>query len=100
MQTNYVCIVENHVTLLVIVQRSKCITHPRPFLSIALILKILEMKMFGFNKDCETRFRCIMRLKWSQPHFKPNILFIILITIKCNKSMIMKTEMLVCFGAF
>jgi hypothetical protein len=77
MQTNYVCIVENHVTLLAIVQRNKCNTHPRPLLSTPFILKILETRMFSLNKDREIRLRCIMWLKRSQPNFRPNILFII-----------------------
>ncbi len=76
-QTNYVCIMENHVTLLAIVQRSKCNTHPRPLLSTPFILKILETWMFSLNKDHETKLQCIMWMKWSQFIFRPNILFII-----------------------
>jgi hypothetical protein len=44
---------ENQVTLLAIVQRNKCNTHPKPLMSTPFILKIWETKMSSINRDCD-----------------------------------------------
>jgi hypothetical protein len=91
-QTIYVCIMENHVTFLAIVQRSKCNTHPRPLLSTpswrfwkwGCLVSIRIVKL-DFDASCD----------WNGPNLfsNPTFCLLFLIAIKCNKSMTMKTKM-------
>jgi hypothetical protein len=57
------------------------------------------MTTSNFNKDLETRLQWIVCSKWSQHISNPTPYFLLLITIKCEKSMTMKSQILFNFGA-
>jgi len=57
------------------------------------------MTTSNFNEDFETRLQWIMCSKWSQHTSNPTPYFLLLITIKCEKFMTMKSQTLFNFGA-
>jgi hypothetical protein len=62
-------------------------------------LKNWEVRTSNFNKDLETRLQWIMCSKWSQHISNPTPYFLLLITIKCEKFITMKSQTLFNFGA-